>query len=90
MDEVVLSDGMDGLRWNLNDKNKFVGKDLYIFLKSSTLMGYTGIWKLKLPHKTKIFIRMVLKNSIFTKENLVRRGWYGNEECYFCGNRDCG
>jgi hypothetical protein len=30
----------------------------------------------------------VLKNSILTKDNLLNRGWTGNEQCQFCGEKE--
>lgn len=27
---------------------------------------------------------LMLKNSIMTKDNLLRRGWTGSEQCHFC------
>lgn len=90
VDEVELIESKDRVSWLLNSKNKFVVKELYLFLKSSPLFGFRGIWKLKLPLKIRVFLWLMIKNSILTKDNLIRRGWTGNEECHFCGVKESG
>jgi hypothetical protein len=30
----------------------------------------------------------VLKNSILTKDNLLKRGWTGNDQCQFCSEKE--
>jgi hypothetical protein len=39
------------------------------------------LWKFKIPMKVRIFLWEVLKNSILTKDNLLKRGWTGNDHC---------
>lgn len=41
-------------------------------------------WKLPIPYKIKIFIWLVARNKILTKQNLHRRGWVGDTKCQFC------
>lgn len=36
-----------------------------------------------LPLKIKIFLWLMLTNSILTKDNLLKRGWTQNDQCYF-------
>lgn len=52
------------------------------------MVRYRSIWKLQIPNKIKIFLWLMLKNSILTKDNLTRRGWTGNDECHFCGAKE--
>lgn len=44
VDEVELSGIKERVIWLLNN-NKNVVKELYLFLKSSPLVGFRGIWK---------------------------------------------
>jgi hypothetical protein len=39
----------------------------------------------KLPHKIKVFLWLVLRNKILTKDNLKKRNWQGSDGCVFCG-----
>lgn len=50
------------------------------------MVGYRFIWKLKLPLKIKIFLLLMLKNNILTKDNFLKRGWTGDNQCSFCGH----
>lgn len=88
VDRINLTEDKDRVEWLLSDKKKFVVRDVYLFLKSSPLVGFRGIWKLKMPMKIRIFLWLMIKNSILTKDNLAKRGWVGNEECYFCGCKE--
>jgi hypothetical protein len=38
--------------------------------------------------KVRIFLWEVLKHSILTKDNLLKRGWTWNDQCQFCGGKE--
>lgn len=38
--------------------------------------------------KIKVFFWLIPKNSILTKDNLIKRGWQGSEACVFCGQKE--
>jgi hypothetical protein len=42
------------------------------------------IWKGKIPSKIKTFLWMVSNNAILTKDNMIKRKWFGDPACYFC------
>jgi hypothetical protein len=44
------------------------------------------IWKGKVPAKIKIFMWLMTKDAILTKDNLIKRKWKGDPVCYFCKN----
>jgi hypothetical protein len=44
------------------------------------------LWKIKIPLKIKIFLWLLYRETILTKDNLVKRNWHGNEMCSFCNN----
>ncbi len=47
------------------------------------------IWKFKIPLKIKIFLWLVLKNRILTKDNLFKRGWRKCDKlCQFCDKEE--
>ena len=45
---------------------------------------FGGLNYAKLPLKIKIFMWLVEKNSILTRDNLTRRGWHRDKRCNFC------
>ena len=42
------------------------------------------LWKLKTPLKIKIFLWFLKRGVTLTKDNLAKRNWQGNQQCYFC------
>ena len=56
-------------------------------------MNYRGVnpdlpalmwWTLLIPPKILVFMWLVTRNSILTKDNLLIRGWVGPSNCQFC------
>lgn len=41
-------------------------------------------WNLHLPLKIKVFMWMVFKQRITTRDQMIKRGWPGNPQCSFC------
>ncbi|XP_078173945.1 uncharacterized protein LOC144567651 [Carex rostrata] len=41
-------------------------------------------WQLPIPPKIKVFMWLLSKNRILTKDNLAIKGWLGNHKCQFC------
>ena len=44
------------------------------------------MWKIKIPLKVRVFMWLMLKNSILKKDNLARRGWTRSKQCHLCGH----
>lgn len=43
------------------------------------------LWKVKVPTKIKVFLWLVARKSILTKDIRLKRGWKGSKLCVFCG-----
>jgi hypothetical protein len=70
-------------------KGQFLVKSVYLALKThQVVVHYKGIWNIKIPLRIKVFLWIVFKKSLLTKDNLVRRGWSGDETCRFCSNKE--
>ena len=41
-----------------------------------------------MPPRIKVFMWFALRKSILTKDNLLHRGWKGDEKCPFCGREE--
>ncbi len=86
-DELVLSDQKDVTVWNLTKNGMFSVKSFYKALKfQETSTGvresYKKIWKIKVPLKVWIFLWLLTKGNVLTKDNLIKRGWKkGNDLC---------
>jgi hypothetical protein len=44
------------------------------------------LWKIKIQLKIKVFLWLLYREAILTKDNLVKRNWHENEMCSFCNN----
>jgi hypothetical protein len=65
---------------------KFTVKSMYQQLtRDEGGQAFQGIWKAKIPLKIKIFMWLVAKRAILTKDNMIIRKWQGDPGCYFYG-----
>ena len=86
----------DRLFWPFTQTGTYTSKSGYRFLKSkkeivevsARLMKdrelWRGIWSMQVPNKIKNFIGRACRNSLPTKENLVRRTIIENPLCDCC------
>jgi hypothetical protein len=54
-------------------------------MNDQVAVPYRFLWKSKLPQKLKVFIWLVVRNKILTKDNLKKINWHGSSDCCFCG-----
>lgn len=78
----------DTLWWNLTKHGNFTVKSFYKALSlQNFVFPYKKLWQIKVPLKVRIFIWLVIKNKILTKDNLYKKGWRkGDIKCQFCDN----
>ena len=41
--------------------------------------------EIQVPAKIRFFLRLMVRKSILTRDNLLKRGWKGDKHCMFCG-----
>ena len=46
------------------------------------------IWKIKIPLKIKIFLWLLHRRIVLTKDNLTRKNWKGSQKCCGCNNNE--
>lgn len=46
------------------------------------------IWRAGIPLKIKIFMWLLFKNVVLTRDNLKKRNCVGNPLCYFCNETE--
>jgi hypothetical protein len=64
---------------------KFSVSSMYQALLDTDIVPYNSyLWKIKIPLKIKVFLWLLYREVILTKDNLVKRTWHGNEMCDFC------
>jgi hypothetical protein len=67
-------------------KNGFSTKSLYNWISCEGVkVPYRFLWKIKILHKIKIFLWLIIKNRILSEENLIKRNWSGSLIASFVG-----
>jgi hypothetical protein len=56
------------------------------FLDTNVVPNNSYLWKFKVPLKIRVFLWLLYREAILTKDNLVKRNWHENVMCYFCNN----
>lgn len=75
----------DTITWKWVRSGKFTSKSVYEWLTKGEIGGYPRhIWRARIPYKIKIFLWLLEKRAILTKDNMIRRKWIGDRNCYFC------
>lgn len=76
----------DHITWALESNGKFSVNSLYQFLSFGGVQEIHAMewWSLPIPPKIKVFMWLLSKNKILTKDNLAHKGWLGNIKCQFC------
>jgi hypothetical protein len=81
-----LGEEKDEPVWRWTSNRRFSVKSIYEHLTSDDRgSAYKRIWKSKIPEKIKIFMWLLEQRVVLTKDNMLKRNWYGNPDCYFCG-----
>lgn len=84
--EINLQDKEDRIVWLLSSKGHFSVSSFYRALKMQNFsFPHKFLRKVKLPLKIKIFLWLVIRKSILSKDNLIKRGRKGDNKCLFCG-----
>jgi zinc-binding in reverse transcriptase len=73
--------------WRWHSSGFFSVHSFYEWLDFGGVVSqeYDIVWKSKIPLKIKIFMWLVRRKRILTKDQLLKRGWQGDLSCIFCG-----
>jgi hypothetical protein len=62
---------------------------MYLACLDSDIVSHNSyLWKIKIPLKIKVFLWLLYREAILTKNNVVKRNRHGNEMCSFCNNHE--
>ena len=88
-DSVVLNEQKDVIKWYLTSNGEYTLKSCYRFLiQSGYKYLHKFLWKVKMPPRVKVCMWLTLRNSILTKDNLLRGVWNGDSKCPFFGREE--
>ena len=85
---MILTEEDDTLVWMLSSSKQYTVKSFYSAMHNVGKVPYRFMWKVKIPLRIKIFIWLMLKKSILTRDVLRRRGGVCDKNCLFCGQEE--
>jgi hypothetical protein len=88
VDGIQLTKGKDRVKWKIGTSGQFRVKDLYLQMRAEGSFPQKFLWKTKIPMKVRIFIWLMIKCSVLTKDNLLGRGWTRDPHCHFCSKNE--
>jgi hypothetical protein len=71
---IHLNDQPDIFRWTLTSSGQFSVSSMYMAMVDSDIVSHNiFLWKLKIPLKVKVFLWLLYRKVILTKDNLLKR-----------------
>jgi zinc-binding in reverse transcriptase len=76
----------DLFHWRWHKSGLFSVHSFYEWLDFGGVINteFVVIWKSKIPLKIKIFMSLLRRTRLLTKDQLLKRGWIGDSKCVFC------
>lgn len=82
---MELTDQRDTIKWSFNKNGIYTVKSYYrLLIENGVKYPHNFMWKAKMPPRVKVFMWLMLRNIILTKDNLLKRGWLRDKKCPFC------
>jgi len=88
MEEVCLSNEADQIIWSFCSTGKFSVQSLYAVINHHGVKHVFAhaVWKLKIPPRVQIFLWLLSKNKLLTRDNLAKRRNVDDKTCIFCSD----
>ena len=83
---ITLTPENDSICWKWSADGKFATHSAYEWLifRGVTQPNNEIWWPVPIPLKIQIFMWLVCKSRIVTRDNMAKRGWGGELKCSFC------
>ena len=87
---VQITNNPDLCIWLLHKSGQFSDHSMYAALMDEVILPINKpLWKLKISLKVKVFILLLHRGVILTKDNLAKRNWNGSKKCSYCSRNYC-
>lgn len=82
----ALNESDDILRWRWTANGQYSANSLYVVMTSGGLIAwrFTEIWKYSIPPSVRVFLFLLLRDKLLTKETMLRRQFNCNGDCVLC------
>jgi hypothetical protein len=85
LSSIHLTYSPDHFKWSLNSNGRFTVNSMYqAFLDTDVVPNNSYLWKIKVPLKIKVFLWLLYREAILTKDNLLKRNCHKNVMCCLC------
>jgi hypothetical protein len=83
---IELTEEEDAIIWQYSSNGKFSVQTLYAIINDMGVwQGYTPVvWKIRVSSKIHIFLWLLGRNKVFTRDNLAKRRDVDGVSCLFC------
>ena len=87
---VVLTDDIDALIWQLDNKGVYSTSSLYhiINFRGVQPIYIPAVWSIKVPPRVQVFLWLLSHNKLMTKDNLAKRGIEKPPDCVYCTDKE--
>lgn len=85
MEEITLNDEPDQINWSFISDGKFSIQFLYAVINDHGVkpVYIHDVWKLSIPPTVQIFLWLLCKNKLLTRDNLSKRTNVEDKTCLF-------
>jgi hypothetical protein len=71
---ICLTNRPNIFKWSLNSNGQFIVNSIYqAFIDTNIVPNNSYLWKIRIPLKIKVFIWLLYREAILTKDNLVKK-----------------
>jgi hypothetical protein len=88
VDSVYMDDEVDRVKWKIGTTGNFKVEDLYLQLRAEGSFPQKFLWMIRIPMKVRIFPLLMLKNSVTTKDNLLKRARLEMSIFHLCSQKE--
>ena len=87
---IEFSGGEDNLIWQFTPDGVYSSQSMYkiISFRGTTPVFLSSIWDLKIPPRVQIFLWLLSKNKILTRDNLAKRQKVDTVSCLLCSEHE--
>lgn len=83
---INLKEESDQIIWSFNSNGKYSVQSLYAVINHRGVVPVYAhaVWKLSIPPRVQVFLWLMAKNKILTRDNLGKRRELFDKTCLFC------
>ena len=87
---IEFSECEDSLIWQFTSDGVFTSQSMYkiISFRGVIPVFVPSVWDLKIPPRVHIFLWLLSKNKILTRDNLAKRQEVDTDSCLFCTEQE--